>query len=83
MGELTHPQNMRFCSVLLIHLEWDQFEYQQRKTKVVLLLSLKGHLGQRFGTTTVHIPTLLTYIFQIMLIHPDQIVVIYVKEVCI
>ena len=43
--------NKRSCSVWLIHLEWDRFEYQMRKMKVAVLLSVKVRLGQRFGKT--------------------------------
>ena len=45
---LPNP-NRRSCSVWLILLEWDRFEYQLRKIKVVVLLSVIRSLGQRFG----------------------------------
>ena len=51
----THWQYKRFCSVLLIHLEWGQFEYQQRKTKVVYLLSVRVHMGQRTHTYSAYL----------------------------
>ena len=43
--------NSRSCSVWLIHLEWDRFEYQMRKVKVVVLFSVVVGMGQRFGKT--------------------------------
>lgn len=72
--------NKRSCSVWLIHLEWDRFEYQLRKIKVVVLLSVKVSMGQRFGKTLrSHYLGKATYIFQIMLMHLHQVTVVYLE----
>ena len=73
--------NKRSCSVWLIHLEWDRFEYQLRKIKVAVLLSLIVSMGQRFGQSfsphTIQKPT---YIFQIMLMHLYQVTLVYMES---
>ena len=71
--------NKRSCSVWLIHLEWDRFEYQMRKIEVVVLLSVIVSMGQRFGRTIKH-TTKATYIFQIMLMHLHQVALVYMES---
>ena len=68
--------NKRSCSVWLIHLEWDRFEYQLRKIKVVVLLSVIVSMGQRFSKTLRHSFREATYIFQIKLMHLHQVSVV-------
>ena len=58
----------RSCSVWLIHLEWDRFEYQLRKIKVVVLFSVIVSMGQRLCRTLKH-TIKSTYVFQIILMH--------------
>ena len=71
--------NKRSCLVWLIHLEWDRFEYQLRKSKVVVLLSLIVSMGQRFCRTLKH-TTKSTYVFQIMLMHIHQVTLVYMES---
>ena len=71
--------NKRSCSVWLIHLEWDQFEYQMRKMKVVVLLSVIVSMGQRLSRILKHTAKA-TYIFQIMPMHLHQVTLIYMEN---
>ena len=72
--------NKRSCSVWLIHLEWDRFEYQLRKIKVVVLLSVIVSMGQRFSKTLRYSLEIATYIFQRMLMHLHQVSLVYMES---
>ena len=74
--------NKRSCSVWLIHLKEGQFEYQLKKMKVVALLSVIVNMGQRFAETLIQIQvnSRATFIFQIMQIHLDQVIVVWVEN---